>query len=162
MWQLEIMNVNTPISLQRAVFFYVGKMCCLRGGEEQRMLKISQFHCSYDPDVYTYVENGSKNLSGGLAQLNLVVPIYSVPEHQPRCLVYLLDLYFSKVPSFARDKDVFTYGLKKCPSLPHEASYDAVPVGKNKLATVIRVIHCARVELHLVLVEVLFSRMYRR
>ena len=71
----------------------MGKVCCLRGGDEHRELKISQFKPTVDPDKYTYTENGSKNRSGGMAQLNLqnkVVPINSVPQHWPRCLVHLL------------------------------------------------------------------------
>ena len=42
LWQKGVLNTNTPIG--RAVFFYVGKVCCLRG---QRKLKLSQFtRCS--------------------------------------------------------------------------------------------------------------------
>ena len=52
----------------------------------------------------------SKNCSGGLAQMrveNNVVPSYPVPEAGERCHVALLDLYFSKVPSEALQKDNF-------------------------------------------------------
>lgn len=55
------------------------------GGEEQRNLKKSQFTRFYSPDMYKYIENGSKNRSGGTAQLNLenkVVQIHAslLPE----------------------------------------------------------------------------------
>ena len=40
------------------MFFYVGKVFCLRGGQEQRDLKLSQVVRSSNPDCYTYVENG--------------------------------------------------------------------------------------------------------
>ena len=43
LWETGVLNSNTPIGLQNAVFYYVGKVCCLRGGEEQRGLKPSQF-----------------------------------------------------------------------------------------------------------------------
>ena len=80
------------------VFFYVGKAFCLRGGQEQRDFKISQFVRSTDPDCYTYVENGSKNQSGvNTKETNKVVPVYVSPSTRPRCLVYLLDLYLSKL-----------------------------------------------------------------
>ena len=142
LWKLGIMNITTPKGLQRAVFFYVGKVCCLRGGEEQRSLKISQFKRMYDPDKYTYTENGSKNRSGGVAQLNLenkIVPIYPVPQHQPRCLVYLIDLYFSKLTALAFEKDLFYVRPKaNVPVLPDEAWYDNIPVGKNKLSTFVK------------------------
>ncbi len=36
LWETGTLNVTTPQGLQKAVFFYVGKVCCLRGGEEQR------------------------------------------------------------------------------------------------------------------------------
>ena len=38
LWKAGIMNTTTPIRLQRAVFYYIGKACYLRGGEEQRDL----------------------------------------------------------------------------------------------------------------------------
>ena len=36
LWTTGILNVTHPQGLQKAVFFYVGKVCCLRGEEEQR------------------------------------------------------------------------------------------------------------------------------
>ena len=65
LWETNIFNTSTPIDLQRVVFYYIGKVCCLRGGEEQRNLKPSQFkHCT-SPDKYIYSEHGSKNHNGG-------------------------------------------------------------------------------------------------
>ena len=64
LWRAGMMGVDTPKQLLNAVFFYVGKIFCLRGGVEQRGLKISQFQRCYSPDHYVYVENGSKNNSG--------------------------------------------------------------------------------------------------
>ena len=87
LWDTKVLDVNTPKGLSNAVFFYFGKVCCLRGGEEQRNLKPSQ-------NMYEYIENGSKNRSGGLAQLrveNKIVKIHAVPENEPRCLVFLVD-----------------------------------------------------------------------
>ena len=64
LWDLKVSSDHAPVALQRTVFISVGKVFCLRGGQEQRELKISQFVHSTDPDCYTYVENGSKNRSG--------------------------------------------------------------------------------------------------
>ena len=50
LWDLKVISDHAPVALQRAVFFYVGKAFCLRGGQEQRDLKISQFVRSTDPD----------------------------------------------------------------------------------------------------------------
>lgn len=143
LWDLHILNTDTPLGLQRAVFFYIGKLCCLRGGEEQHNLKISQFiRKDSDPPSYAYTEHGSKNHSGGLAQLNLEnkeVLIYAVPENVPRCLVHLLDLYFSKLSPEAIELDHFYLRPKPRTPLQHDESwFDKAPVGKNKLSTFVK------------------------
>ena len=144
LWQMNILNVSELKGLHRAVFYYVGKVCCLRGGEEQWNLKVSQFSRSRDPDMYNYVENGSKNRTGGLAQLNLenkIVQIHSVPENKPRCLFFLLDLYFSKlhVPGYAFESDTsYLHPKAKPPACPSMPWFDPAPVGKNKLFTVMK------------------------
>ena len=75
----------------------MGKTFCIRGGEEQRRLKRSQFRRFYEPDWYTYVKNGSKNRSGvNVCDENKVFPVFACLEVQPRCLVCLLDTYFDK------------------------------------------------------------------
>ena len=43
LWDTNVLNLETPIGLLRAVFFYNGKNFCLRGGAEQCNLKLSQF-----------------------------------------------------------------------------------------------------------------------
>ena len=73
----------------------------MRGEEEHRQLKISQLERVADAPRYVYVENGSKNRSGGLEQLqvqNKVVPIDAVPEARNRCYVYVLDFCLQKLP----------------------------------------------------------------
>lgn len=56
----NVFNTTTPEGLQRAVFYYVGKLCCLRGGEEQCNLKPSQFKRNTNPDRYIYSEHGQR------------------------------------------------------------------------------------------------------
>ena len=115
LWVSGILGCSSPITLQRTVFFYLGKNFCLRGGEEQRELKPSQLLRMRNPDQYVYVETGSKNRSGGLKELNVdneVVPIYACPGAGERCLVYLLDFYLSKLPSIAFEKDVLYWSQK--------------------------------------------------
>ena len=142
LWESVIIGVDTPKSLQFAVFFYVGKFFCLRGGEEQRRLGPSNFIRSSDPDCYTYLEHGSKNRSGGLAELrveNKAVPCYAVPDQSPRCLVYLLDRYLGKLPCFAFANDVFYCRPKAVvPANEHAPWYEGAPVGKNKLASMVK------------------------
>ena len=42
LWDSGVMGTTTPRTLQNAAFFIVGKMFCLRGGNELRTLKLSQ------------------------------------------------------------------------------------------------------------------------
>ena len=92
LWDKKILGTSNPLMLQRAVFFSVGKVFCLRGGEDQRELKPSQLIRKSKPDRYVYVETGSNNQTGGLKQLdaeNKVVHVYAPPADGERCLVYL-------------------------------------------------------------------------
>ena len=135
LWESGVLGVDTPEKLERAVFFYVGKVFCIRGGQEQRELKVSQFRRSSNPDCYTYVEYGSKTISGvRLNDKNIVVPVYANPSAENRCLVRLLDLYIAKLPKMAFEKELFY--LRPKPATPEDDSmplYDAAPVGKEKL-----------------------------
>ena len=110
-------------------------MFCLRGGEEQRSLKISQFKRQSENDSYLYVENGSKNCSGTSTRVaNKVVPVYACPNSHPRCLVYLLDIYLEKLPAWAKEKDIFYCR----PAKLFEKTgvwYENSAVGKEKLRT---------------------------
>ena len=50
---------------------------CVKGGQEQRNLKMSQFVQSTDLDCFTYVENGSKNRPGvNTKEANKFMPVY--------------------------------------------------------------------------------------
>ena len=61
-----------------------------------------------------------------------------MPEKAPQCLVYLLDLYFSKLPKYAFEKEVF-YCRPKDKTPPDDSPwYDQVPVGKNKLMSIVK------------------------
>jgi len=95
-----------------------------------------------DPDCFTYIEHGSKNRSGGLAQLHLenkCVPCYAVPENIPECLVFLLNFYLSKLPEFAFKEDIlYCRAKQKAPADDESPWYDPVPVGKNKLGNMVR------------------------
>ena len=140
LWEAGVLGDTSPKSLQRAVFFYIGKHFCIRGGDEQRSLGPSQFLYSENPDWFTYVEYGSKNNSGGLAQLrkeNKCVHCYSLPSKAPRCLVHLLDLYLSKLPQYAFQKDIF-YCWPKLKTPVEGPWYDTVAVGHNKLSYTVK------------------------
>ena len=127
------MGLDNPKSLQRAVFYVIGKIFCICGGEEQRNLGPAQFICSYSPDCITYAEHGSKNYSAQAKNLrfeNKEVPCPAVPENRPKCLVFLMDLYLAKLPKFAFGKNILYLRQKRTiPSNSEEAWYDNVAVG---------------------------------
>ena len=135
-----VIGIFAPKPLVRAVFYYVGKAFCLRG-MEQRSLKPSQFVRGYNPDRYTFTQNGSKNHQGGFGTLNdsnKAVTIYSTLVGNSgelfRDVVYLLDFYFSKFPKPPLEMD-FLY-LQPKPqkrSDPKEPWFYANPIGKNTL-----------------------------
>ena len=60
LWDSGVLNTKTPDGLQKAVFYYLGKVCCLRGGQEQRNLKLSQFTRLHNPERYIYTEQFQK------------------------------------------------------------------------------------------------------
>ena len=94
LWESGVLGVDDPAKLLRAVFFNNGKVFCLRGGEEHRSLKLSQFERT--ENGYKYTENSSKNHSGGLAQLHLKnksVDVYRNPEAGDRCHCWILDIH---------------------------------------------------------------------
>ena len=140
MWSVGVFADSEPKALQRAIFYYVGKHFCVRGGSEQRSLGPSQFVRSSSPDCYTYVEHGSKNRSGGLNQMHLEnkrVHCVAIPEKRPVCLVHLLDVYLHRLPSFAFEKDIFYCRPKTFRPSKDVAWYENVAVGKNKLSSMV-------------------------
>ena len=142
LWDAKVIGTSSPKALQRAVFFYIGKVFCIRGGEKQRKLGPSNFMRTSEPECYTYVKHGSKNKVGGLAQLRLEnkrVPCVAVPDMIPRCLVHLLDLYLNKLPQWAFDNDVLHYRPKQHTPVSDKIPwYDVIPVGKNKLSSMVK------------------------
>lgn len=110
LWASGIMGIGNPKALQNAAFYIVGKMFCLRGGTELRNLKPSQIRRMNDPNQYIYNEHVSKTNNGTFKKLHVKsknVPILENPEAGERCPVFILDMYFSKLPDEAFKKDIF-------------------------------------------------------
>ena len=102
LWDTGVLSVSTPTGLLRAVFFYNGKNFCLRGGAEQRNLKISQLYRQTriiegkSVGFYEYHEFGSKNRQGGFNNLNIenkVVRQFENTSEGGVCHVKILDKY---------------------------------------------------------------------
>ena len=147
LWEQGVLGLDSPLSLLRAVFFYNGKNFCLRGGKEHRELKLSQLVREKEPDRYVYIENGSKNRSGGLWQLhvdNKIVPIYACDEAGDRCHVRLLDKYISKLSPKAIEKDFFYMRALENVSGEAKVWYSNQPCGENKLSSMVKEM-CAQV-----------------
>lgn len=89
-----------------------------------------------------YTENALKDWQGGLKQLrveNKSVPILATPEAGNRCHVHILDLYLSKLPPIAKDKDLFYWRpFDTVPKDPAAPWYTASPVGKNVLGDMMK------------------------
>ena len=99
------MDNTTPTGSQNAAFFVVGKMFCLRGGQEHRGFQLSQL--KHSEDKYTYYENVSKNRNCSFKQLRVklkVLPLYPCPEAGKHCPVHIFDKYISKLLPEAREK----------------------------------------------------------
>lgn len=128
--------------LLRAVFYLNGKDFCLRGGEEHRQMKISQFWKEYEPLHYVYTEYASKHRAGSLAQLrvkNKVFPIDSVPAAGTRCHVNVLDQYFSKLPPEAFECDNFYYQpLSAISATSSSPWFSANSIGRSALAKMVK------------------------
>lgn len=123
-------------STTSSCFYLNGINFSLRGGKEHRELKWSQL--VREKDCWKYVEHGSKCFRGGVGDLNRenkVVYQYPVSCTE-RCHVRLLDIYFSKLP---RDtKNVFyCKPLKETPNDSTKPWFTAVPVGWNKLDSMV-------------------------
>ena len=138
----RIVKYRQPQVLAEMCFFLRRKKFCIQGGEEQRQLKPSYFICTSNPDCYTYIERGSKNNSGTSKSFrfeNKEVPCPAIPEQQPRCLVFLLDLYLAKLPTYAFEHNVLYLRPKpNTPSDPSTPWYENAPVGKNTLANMVK------------------------
>uniref|UniRef100_A0A1X7VUN5 ZMYM2-like/QRICH1 C-terminal domain-containing protein n=1 Tax=Amphimedon queenslandica TaxID=400682 RepID=A0A1X7VUN5_AMPQE len=94
LWTKEVVGVENPTQLLHAVFYYCGLNFCLRGGDEHRALKLSQFTWREKADpqdshkmiaYYQYLKHGSKTNLGGLKQVrrrqpNKVVKHFANPS----------------------------------------------------------------------------------
>ena len=139
LWDNGILGTSTPQFLLNAVFYLNGKSFCLHGGEEHRRQRISQLVREYNPDRYVYTEAGSKNKKGTFVEIqNKVVPIYSSLQAGERCHVHVLDLYLSKLPKDAIDRDIFYIRpLPAVPAQPAAPWFQSVPIGRNQLAKMV-------------------------
>ena len=124
LWARRIFGLETPVQLQRAVIYYVAKFLGIKSGPDHRALKPSQFRRYREPDRYHVNVNSN------------MITINADPSAGERCFVNILDRYFSRLPDYAGEKDVF-YLRPKAPTV-NGVWYDSLAIGKEKLRTAIR------------------------
>jgi len=115
LWKHGTLNMDKPKGLLRALFFYNGKNYCLRGGTEQRGLKLSQLKRETvqvdgkNMSDYVYTEFGSKNRQWGFNSLNYGNKIVCQYENTEGtvCHVEILDKYLAKIPAETMEADNF-------------------------------------------------------
>ena len=92
--------------------------------------------------LYVYTDNSPKNRAGGLGQLcasNKVVPVFSMPDAGCRCHVHILDMYFSKLPPGAFDRDnIYLTPLPVAPKDPGKPWFFVSLVGRNTLSKIVK------------------------
>lgn len=136
LWTSGVFCTDNPVGLQKAVFFYNGKIFCLRGGNEHRSLMLSQL--KRVSDGYIYTENASKNRPGGISQLKLKNKCVTILENDnagERCHTRLLDKYIHHLPEKAKKENLFYVRPLEKPQ--GDIWYSSVPLGKNKLAKMV-------------------------
>ncbi len=133
-----MIGTKTPKALQNAVFFIVGKMFSLRGGVELRELKPSQ--------VRRHIPILTNMFTPRMCRRLAVEPLRNCMSptrlfrclgvlKQERCPVYVLDMYYSKLPKQGLVKDIFLFQpLTNVPTNFTSPWYSgSQPIGKNTL-----------------------------
>ena len=104
LWERGVIGIHSPNALLNAVLFYCGLCFCLRGGEEHRELKFTQFEFKdvADPSddtktirCHEYTEHESKSQKGLVHQVyldNKLVLHYADASLGKTCGVYLTEL----------------------------------------------------------------------
>ena len=129
--------------------FLQWKNFCLRGGQEQRNLRLSQWKRDtslidgIEVNSYVYQEFGSKNRQGGFGSLNLqnkIVRQYQSSSNPDRCHVGILDKYLQLIPPEAKDEDNFYLTpLPKKPIIDQLKSwYTKTPICRNRLNSMLK------------------------
>ena len=143
-WDRGLLGMTSPKQLQETAFFYMGLNFVLRGIQEQYNLVPSQLqrvppdYYTYDSSVYyEYTEFISKNNQHRFKDINSSnkqVRSYAQPESN-RCLVKMLDMYLSYLPSNAKIFDLRP--LAKFPETSEKSCFSKQRVGENTLAKII-------------------------
>ena len=102
LWLSGVLSITSPKALQRCIFFYVGKCFIIRGGQEQRALRPSNFKfiadCGDGPNCVVHVEHGSKNRCGFVYRCYRKCPkVLGIPAES---------VYEETIPKYAFDNNI--------------------------------------------------------
>ena len=89
---------------------------------------------------YVYCEHGSRNQPGNFTSLyfeNKIVRQHENVKNPGKCHVKILDKYLSFLPAKGCEKD--TFYLTNKPQDPSMAWYSTIPIGRNRLGTMMKV-----------------------
>ena len=140
LWRVGVLGTNSPLKLLRAVYFKLGSVFHINGALKHRYLKPSILRRDVNPDRYTYVV-----AKRGPRSKEFYSVCYATPSNGERCLVYLLDLYLTKLPHYAFKNDVLY--LRPKLMIPRKEEdclwYEPIPIGIEKLRIMGRDIYTA-------------------
>ena len=141
LWEKKLLGDHSPQVLLDTMIFLCGIHFALRSGAEHRDLQISQFELlqqTNQPDSLIYMENVSKNHSGGLAHRKVQqkrVIHHSNTVNPSRCLVQLYQTYIKRCPQDRNTEAFYLTPLKKPKS---DIWFSNAPVGHNTLAQTVK------------------------
>ena len=171
LWEKKVLGCHSPTSLLHTIFYFCGMYFCLRGGAKHRELKLSQLEVQVSSNgvkCLVYREHGSKNHQGLTHQVHLnnkIVHHYADNSLGDRCFVHLFELYVSKLPAAAKERDLFYCKPKVKFSNDDEEWYYNAPIGRNILASLLKEIcssaglDCSNIQNHSLRANSI-SRMY--
>ena len=141
LWKRQILGDHYPQSLLHTVFM-IGLYFALRSGDEHRQLwynpcQIQVVEKPGERPYLLYTEDISKNRPGGLKGRKCkpkMVTHYANLDNPSRCFVRIFKKYNSLCPP-DRPHNAFYLSPLKQPT--HDGWFSCVPVGRNKLASVV-------------------------
>ena len=98
LWNLGVFGVSDPQTLQYTVFFYACKLFGLRGRDEHRDLKCSQFEIDQDKKgkYIRFIGRANKTYKGGLGQMSLTnkdIKHYCAEGKSKLILIHCLEMF---------------------------------------------------------------------
>lgn len=140
LYDKNIINIDTPKGLQRALFYTIGIHFALRGGKAHRDLTIHNFKIQDDESgkrYLCYTEKVAKTRQGGIKDLKIKehsARAYSNPDPR-KCPVGIFQKYVQLCPQEPLSSALYLQPLKKPSCL---VWYGKTPVGNHTLGDMVK------------------------